>query len=88
MKNKQPFTVEILVTLGSLICDLPEITSQLIEPTEFFKASVILGRSLPCNHSCLFQLSKIAMLKGAFEDPSLWNAKDVSDLGIIIAGIL
>nr|XP_024214956.1 uncharacterized protein LOC106677331 isoform X3 [Halyomorpha halys] len=85
--RKQRYTLEILVTLGSLICELPEISPQLIEPSEFLKASLILGRSLPCNYSCLQKLSNIAVKEGAFEDPSKWNSRDVSDLGIIIAGL-
>lgn len=58
----------------------------MIEPPELLKASVILGRNLPCNYTCLQKLSNIAMEEGAFEDPSKWNAKDVTDLGIIVAG--
>ncbi|CAH1401962.1 unnamed protein product [Nezara viridula] len=85
--KKKHYTVEILVTLGSLICKLPEINSQLIKPSELLKASVILGRNLPCNYSCLQKIANIAAKEGAFEDPSKWSAKDVADLGIIVAGL-
>lgn len=83
----KPFSVEYVVSLGSFICELPEINDKIIEPHVLFKASVVLGESLPCNVTCLSKLIEIVVQEGAFGDPKFWTFGDVHDLGVIITGL-
>lgn len=62
--------------------------NNVIKPTSFLKSSVVLGKSLTCNVTCLSKLSNIAIQETAFGNPAKWSFGDVHDLGIIVSGKL
>ncbi|KAK6637741.1 hypothetical protein RUM44_008163 [Polyplax serrata] len=93
-KDLEALQYESAMAMGRLICAVPLSHQRkylLSHPEVFINVAKNLGRSLDCNsrilETCIRQLANIATSKEAFGETHKWDANDVADLGVIVAGL-
>ncbi|CAD7090939.1 unnamed protein product [Hermetia illucens] len=86
-KTPDKYSEYDLEILGKILCYFNQSEILQIHPDAYRSKAEIIGKLNSCPHEIIESFAKLAVQTNAFGPPSTWSKLDISEIGVVIAGL-